>query len=121
MARDVELPVEVLERDIIEGKRSDCWACPIALALRRAVGDQVHVYFSTISDGGGVWRRQLPREAVEFQRAFDAGEWVAPFRFPARVPADYVEAETLRLYKARVAADKAQLRLFGRKWSCSAN
>lgn len=91
--RNVTLTVEVTAQDIAEGREGDCWHCPIALALTRAVGGEpVHVNFSDISDGGGGWYRKLPTEAVSFQRWFDRGDPVEPFSFKVRVPGHYVSS-----------------------------
>jgi hypothetical protein len=87
---DVQLLVTVTTEDIVCGERSDCWECPLALALTRAVGESVHVDKHYISDGGGGWYRDLPSEAVRFQRRFDAGRAVEPFAFTIWVPGHYV-------------------------------
>lgn len=76
------LKVEVTADDIASAKPRDlCW-CPIAIAIRRAIGDPSEVvsvanFGVAIGDG----RAGLPLEAVDFIKAFDSGKPVKPFAF----------------------------------------
>jgi hypothetical protein len=99
--KDVIVAVNVTAEDIAEGRESDCWECPVARALSRAVGDDVHVYFGSISDGGGMWERHLPRTASDFQRRFDKGQPVEPFGFEASVPQWYVSTAAASVREGR--------------------
>jgi hypothetical protein len=76
--------IEVTAEDIAQGERSDCYACPIALAVKRATGKQVaachaHVY---VGDDKGL----LSADARSFVTAFDHNEPVSPFSFDLEVP-----------------------------------
>lgn len=99
---DVTVSVQVTSDDIVHGVRADCWHCPIARALSRAVGQEVHVNYGRISDGSGngvvgggrAWERSLPRNAINFQLGFDCREPVEPFAFEVSVPKWYVRKPT---------------------------
>lgn len=77
----IPIRIEVTQADIDRGTRSDCAACPIALAAARAVG------FPCEADLTGLWfplgmgHYVLPAAASDFVLAFDAGETVQPFAF----------------------------------------
>jgi len=69
--------VRITQKNIDEGIIEFCHDCPLALALRRVTGEKhcaVHpeMYFIAEFDA------PLPPEAIEFVRAFDAGEPVKP-------------------------------------------
>ena len=83
------MKVEVTQAMIDEGKRDNCRACPIALALIRATGE------AEVSVGWGQARIgrsfspdcrfvSIPHEACLFIAAFDQGQEVAPFSFEAK-------------------------------------
>ena len=80
--------VEVRSEDIEYGKRKDCTACPIALAIVRLVTERTCVKVSR--DDVEMWRSQLdryslfpelPEEAREFIARFDKDLPVVPFSF----------------------------------------
>ena len=77
--------IDVTYFDILRGKRTKTNACPVALAIKRAVNPlwrvsviptNVHFYHS-ISE----YNRLIPPEVTEFIKAFDAGRLIAPFSF----------------------------------------
>lgn len=75
--------VTVTENDIREGHKGDCFRCPIANAVRRALMfrrlDSVRVEAGEIEITGRV--RQLPWVAMSFVERFDAGDEVEAFSF----------------------------------------
>lgn len=93
--------VEVTQDDIDGGFQKNAGQCPVACALRRAVGSQVRAvsvapYYALfiMDDVLGDWRegdsssvqRLLPAEARDFVRDFDADRPVEPFAFDLDVP-----------------------------------
>lgn len=83
----IVVPVTAL--DIEDGQAADCSQCPIALALLRNCGEVSTVYADAIyikRDCG--WSPPLRTcAAVEtFIRAFDRGQFVAPFEFTLTIP-----------------------------------
>lgn len=77
--------IEVSRHAISAGIRSSPMNCPVALALSKYLGKTISV---EPFEGEFCWREaysatkhRLPKEAVDFIRAFDAGKDVAPITF----------------------------------------
>lgn len=78
------IQVRVMQRDIDRGHRSDCFKCPIALALKRAFPRrEFEVGFGFVSFEKGP-TISLPTKAREFIDAFDNKQPVKPFTFRIR-------------------------------------
>jgi hypothetical protein len=88
--------VDVTAEDIAKGVRSQCSDCPVALALKRALGDgispvvgsdTVDLYFRA---SGMSYLRPLhiplPMGTARRIQKFDRGEGMAPFSFEIDVP-----------------------------------
>ena len=79
------MQIDVTYFDIQRGKRTKSNACPVALAIKRAVDS--HWLVSVIPGNAhfygsiAVENRSLPRQVTEFIEAFDAGNIVAPISF----------------------------------------
>lgn len=76
--------IKVTQADIAAGDRQMCYACPVALALRRATGYDWWVSrLRAVPYPGGFGGRavRLPRAASAFIADFDDGWPVAPFAF----------------------------------------
>lgn len=78
--------VRVNKDHIEKGKRADCEACPIALAISEAddyrrVWEVGHDGAVVYGETGPVARMELPEMAVSWMRAFDEGHPVRPFTF----------------------------------------
>lgn len=76
--------IEVTQEDIDEGISFLCDACPVALAMRRAMGKEIFIS----PDAWGLTRNSndptdqpLPSEAKHFILDFDSGAPVKPFTF----------------------------------------
>lgn len=75
--------VDVTSADIHNGKRGEACNCPVALAIKRLAPSKtvnvgiLHAFFDPELNEG----KELPTEAKEFIKAFDAGEPVSPFTF----------------------------------------
>lgn len=89
----VAVAVDVTADDIAKGVEGSCWLCPVARALRRAVG----VRASTA--GGACWykadRTYLPNRVARWVARFDTGNPVRPFRFTVRVPRWWVKRRAM--------------------------
>jgi hypothetical protein len=75
------IKVSVTQKDIDSGCPIDKCGCPVALALKRALGNGQSIQvgnFAVDIDGG---RAHLPLEAIAFVKAFDMGKPVKPFSF----------------------------------------
>jgi hypothetical protein len=78
--------VSVTTEHIAAGKREDCERCPIAPAFAEVFPGSPYIdeFSCMITDDDGTETEfDLPDEALEFIRAFDDGEDVAPFTFIA--------------------------------------
>ncbi len=79
--------VKVTQKHIDEGKRADCYTCPIALAILdidpKPVNVQVkYSYVMIYIEKNGKYKQyELPWEAREFISKFDNGKKVEPFEF----------------------------------------
>jgi hypothetical protein len=85
----MEITVNVTQRDIERGIRSKCSDCPVALAVKRALGKRVKV-FSGVSTSYLYLDHNkkpfpLPASAVEFIDRFDSGHKVEPFTFKLKL------------------------------------
>ena len=85
------LRIEVTQEDIDGGMRRSCGGCPIALAVRRALGPSHAAYVSAgaIDVFAGPPQKHLasydlPNAAYTFVLDFDNRLYVQPFRFTAR-------------------------------------
>jgi hypothetical protein len=80
--------VDVTAEDIATGGPWQPRYCPLALAIGRAVGGgEVIVGTVDVTLHYATWAIvALPRQAILFERDFDAGLPVGPFRFTLRVP-----------------------------------
>lgn len=80
------LKIDVTAEDIAKGIQNDCEACPIALALSRAVpgADFIEVDGDANYELDDVtYYARFPESAKNFVTRFDAGETVEPFTFEA--------------------------------------
>ena len=78
------MKVEVTPQDIARGHPEDNCCCPVALAVRRAVGIATSVGTGKIVvDYATPWQTEIwnPEEVTEFVERFDAGLPVEPFAF----------------------------------------
>jgi hypothetical protein len=76
--------IEVTEEDIDRGKPEDRCACPVARAVRRAVGIPTSVAMDKIVvDYATPWQTEIwtPDEVSIFVELFDIGGAVEPFAF----------------------------------------
>ena len=75
--------VYVTDGDIRDGVRSDCYQCPVGLALTRATGLMWHVWRDdAILEGESPTPRiQFGKRTREIIRRLDRGETVEPFTF----------------------------------------
>lgn len=72
--------VNVTQEDIDLGQHSHCTKCPVALAISRAIKeDLVSVAYSFCLIGADKY--QLPEEVSSFITHFDLSESVLPFSF----------------------------------------
>lgn len=81
----------VTAKDIAKGKRVDANSCPVALALKRALGYLCPVTRSYWRNGDD----EVPTsdKVHEFVRKFDQGIAVKPFSFYVEVPGELQEAQ----------------------------
>ena len=89
--------IQVTERDIQKARllrkkktrharKTDGHVCPVALAVRRIVGDDAYVYVGPTYVMVGATEMELPPVATSSTRAFDAGRSLGPFTFNLRRP-----------------------------------
>ena len=71
--------VDVTADDIANGARLDCFACPIALAMKRATDAFLAIGANYVEFASHSVR--LPREVSDFVFDFDGGYEVQPFSF----------------------------------------
>lgn len=86
----MKIQVSITQEGINDGVRRDCQSCPVALALTRAIGEEVIVsgIWCTIApDTLAVKMIELPRAVREWIVRFDRGFLVSPFTFELEVPA----------------------------------
>jgi hypothetical protein len=80
----MEVTIDVTQEDISRGVKGNCVACPIALAVNRALDVDVCVVESLriLTD---CYHAYLPAHAVRFMSIFDifGKEFVEPFKFSA--------------------------------------
>lgn len=78
--------IDVTQEDIDHGECGRCYRCPVARAIKRAIGILVEVgdrYVAIFDkDRDSIIDYALPDVAVDFIAAFDAGAPVSPFSFP---------------------------------------
>ena len=77
--------VEVTQDHIIHGRRSDCTACPVALALEDVVPGPWYVNALWLYNTRK-WEIKTPKNVEEFMLAFDSGQPVQPFSFEIDAP-----------------------------------
>lgn len=76
--------VAVTKQDIRRGRQSDCFTCPVALAIARALPSLKNkkVWATYINYGkNSTHRIELPRSATRFIIKFDGQRLVKPFNF----------------------------------------
>ena len=74
--------INITAKDIKNGKRQDCSACPIALAATRAFKIKMGCGAMILSgDEVKTPNYYLPIKAMRFIKDFDGGKTVAPFKF----------------------------------------
>lgn len=76
--------VEVTAEDIAQGVAADCQRCPVALALKRATGEDWRV--GSYEAEKVAIRVPLPMRVRAWTLALDTGEPVEPFSFEIEVP-----------------------------------
>jgi hypothetical protein len=87
----MSISVEVTEHDIRHGKRGDPCQCPVARAIRRAIGQpEAHVIVGVyaveaagcaIGEGDDAQVFVLPVRAARWVQQFDLGDPVEPIAF----------------------------------------
>ena len=76
------MTIEVTQNDIDNGKRRDCYRCPIAHAINRAMGTHLAADVQeTVVELPGREEACLPDQAISFIEDFDAKIAVQPFTF----------------------------------------
>ena len=84
------MTISVTQEDIDKGERGFCCWCPVALAIRRTLGDaparSVEVHSSYVKVGGR--EIELADPASDFIFAYDRRIWsrVRPFEFELTLP-----------------------------------
>lgn len=80
--------IEITQEDIKNGKKQNCWRCPIALALKRKFpAKNLWVQEVFIEDkGSNNEEYDLPKDAICFISKFDNEETVLPFSFEIDLP-----------------------------------
>lgn len=78
--------VNVTQKDISEGLREDCFACPIAQAVRRVIGPCRWFAVGNLDVWFGAIPVSLPVEAKKFINRFEGYQKVEPFSFEMEVP-----------------------------------
>lgn len=75
--------IQLTQQDIANGRRAACNACPVALAISRATGEQWEVGNSSAWCVGSCAsaRIYLSSDTMTFIDAFDHGRSVAQFEF----------------------------------------
>jgi hypothetical protein len=83
----MKLKIDVTHEDIQNGRRNDCFACPVALAFKRAGFDHPYVWYTSVWEYEGSKNRKaiLPDSAREFIDAYDTGLILDPFSFEVEV------------------------------------
>jgi hypothetical protein len=84
----MRVTIRVTAEDIRQGKRNNCYGCPITLAVARALPKfYAKVYKKDLhliprQAQARPWQIfALPEQATRFVRDFDAGQVVEPFSF----------------------------------------
>ena len=81
------MKINVTKRHISQGRRGDCYACPVALALAMAGFDGPHVFCDGFTFGvARQWRRRLPFAVRDWIAKFDWDDDALPFSFSVRRP-----------------------------------
>lgn len=88
------LTIEVTKQDILNGVRNDPCMCPVALAIKRAMNNELkhlsvnykEVWYQTKDN---VVVSELPVEAIKFIGAYDFRQPVKPFNFTLKVTGKY--------------------------------
>lgn len=75
----MKLKIDVTQNDINCGKRRRCTKCPVALAVRRVLGEPVKVQSFSIHYKSR--RIAMSRKVEDFVRRFDERQPVRPFSF----------------------------------------
>lgn len=95
------ITIQVTKEDIDEGQRGRCELCPVALALRRHVADNVKVSVSSRAVSFTLLPRVgpshipnhvafLPVEAYSFVHNFDSKWPTKPFEFNLNIPDQFL-------------------------------
>lgn len=90
--------INVTAEHIASGKKSDCGECPIALAIKEVVKDEVEVGVGTAAvtfqhlDSGEYHTEYLPLVATGFITGFDHGCPVVPFNFELPIRGHFLKA-----------------------------
>lgn len=71
--------IQVTDKHINLGEVSNCEACPVALAVTQAVGEDAIASYDEIAIG--IMRFSTPNRVREFMSAFDDRMNVRPFSF----------------------------------------
>jgi len=82
------ITIDVTTEDIAMGKPTNCHACPIYLAVVRAM-PHLNRFLLDVTGVSVRYDRgrlaSLPESAQDFISRFDAGQWVRPFSFSLEV------------------------------------
>ncbi len=88
--------MQIEQRDIVNGERRNCGACPIALSVNRHLKDGLHcdichTYGSVYCGDQDRYTFKLPQAAVDFIQNFDSEEVdVEPFQMEVDIPHEYL-------------------------------
>jgi hypothetical protein len=80
--------IQVTQKDIDKGLKSSCYECPIALAFKRKVKNQILFGYAVNYESIDHFTKDnkwyiyaLPKKAQTFIKRFDGGKPVEPFTF----------------------------------------
>lgn len=79
--------INVTEDDIRKGQIGNCDACPVALALQRAIGRRWIYTYGRVVDAKGAKTHlcELPEIATQFIKKFDSAKKVNPIQFEIEI------------------------------------
>lgn len=88
------MKIEVTKKDILNGERCNNCFCPVALAIKRAMNNELkhlsvnykEVWYQTNEN---VVVSELPVEAIKFINDYDNEQPVKPFNFTLKVTGEY--------------------------------
>lgn len=93
--------IEVTADDIINGDKNNCYACPVALAVKRKINTSsyiyteafivVHRYNINIYNSDNSLSIHMPNNVINFIKDFDGEQKnLAPFSFELDIPEEFL-------------------------------